>query len=130
VCGAEDLGGELAAASLGHRDAIAVSDAGLPVPTGVERIDLAFAAGQPGFLPVVAAIAEELQVETCVFAEEARKHSPELVEATHALMPGSQVVWVPHDQLKERTRGVVAVVRTGEFTPFANVVLHGGVTFP
>jgi len=29
-------------ASMGHTDTIAIADSGLPIPKGVERIDLAF----------------------------------------------------------------------------------------
>jgi D-ribose pyranase len=36
---------------------------------------------------------------------------------------------VSHLILKEMTRNARAVVRTGEFTPYANVILVSGVTF-
>jgi D-ribose pyranase len=32
---------------MGHGDALCVADAGLPIPNGVPRIDLAFAPGSP-----------------------------------------------------------------------------------
>ena len=40
-------------ASTGHKDMIVVSDAGLPIPKGVERIDLAWKANEPGYIEVL-----------------------------------------------------------------------------
>jgi D-ribose pyranase len=39
------------------------------------------------------------------------------------------VDWVSHDELKTITAQSRAVVRTGDDTPFVNVVLHAGVPF-
>jgi D-ribose pyranase len=124
-----------AVASLGHGDALVIADAGLPIPPGVPRIDLAFAAGKPAFLDVLEAVLAEMEVERAVLAEEARSASPAFhgrLEARLAALPkvGPRgVEHVPHEELKRLTRSAVAVVRTGEFTPYANVVLHSGVVF-
>jgi D-ribose pyranose/furanose isomerase RbsD len=50
-------------ASLGHTDTVVIGDCGLPIPEGVERVDLAVVQGLPRFAPVVEAIAEELVVQ-------------------------------------------------------------------
>jgi D-ribose pyranase len=123
-------------ASLGHGDLLVVADAGLPIPPGVERIDLAFAPGKPAFLDVLEAVLSEVEVERATVAAEVRTSSPagfrERLEATLLALPkvrarGIEVV--PHEDLKRLTRGARAVVRTGEFTPYANVILHAGVVF-
>ncbi len=123
-------------ASLGHGDLLVVADAGLPIPPGVERIDLAFAPGKPPFLDVLEAILAEAEVERATVATELRTASPrpfrERLEATLLALPkvaARGIEAVPHDELKRLTRGARAVVRTGEFTPYANVVLHAGVVF-
>ena len=36
---------------------------------------------------------------------------------------------VSHDELKRLSQGARAAVRTGEFTPYANIVLFSGVVF-
>ncbi|WP_166355704.1 D-ribose pyranase [Phytoactinopolyspora limicola] len=116
--------------SMGHGDTLCIADAGLPVPPGVDRIDLAFAAGQPAFINVVDAVLTELRVEGYTLADEALKQCPELVAHLRERMSGVEETRVPHELLKEQTRHVRAVVRTGEFTPYANVLLHSGVAFP
>lgn len=116
-------------AEMGHGDLLGVADAGLPIPVGVERVDLAFAPGQPGFLEVLQAILTELRVEAYVLAEESKEHCPQVVEALSQALPEAEVVWVDHEEFKRRTAGARAVVRTGQFTPYANVLLRSGVDF-
>jgi D-ribose pyranase len=116
-------------AEMGHGDLLCIADAGLPIPVGVERVDLAFAPGQPGFLEVLQAILTELRVEAYVLAEESKEHCPQVVEALSQALPEAEVVWVDHEEFKRRTAGARAVVRTGQFTPYANVLLRSGVDF-
>ncbi|QFT30248.1 D-ribose pyranase [Roseibium porphyridii] len=121
-------------ASLGHLDEIVVADAGLPVPAGVEVIDLAVTPGIPGFFDVLEALSRELIIEQAVFADET---SPELgteieVRLAHweadTGKPIAQLK-ISHDDLKSRSANARAVIRTGECTPYANVILVSGVPF-
>ena len=116
-------------AEMGHTDLLCVADAGFPLPLGVERIDLALTRGRPAFLDVLDAILGELVVEAYVLAEEARAHSPELVGALADRLPRAHATFLAHEQLKRRSAGARAVVRTGEVTPYANVLLGSGVDF-
>jgi D-ribose pyranase len=115
-------------ASLGHGDAIVIGDAGLPVPPGVPLIDLALTRGIPGFIETLEAILTEMEVEQHLLASELVQHNPAILDAIAALaLPGA--VMVSHTELKERSRSVRAIVRTGECTPYANIVLIAGVAF-
>ncbi len=42
---------------------------------------------------------------------------------------GFEIELVPHTEFKARTHGARAFVRSGEFTPYANVILHAGVAY-
>ena len=116
-------------ASMGHTDAIVVADAGLPIPDSTERIDLALREGVPGFLETAKTVLEDLKVERAVVAAETLERSPELHGKLTALLGDIPVDSVSHEELKDRTSSARAVVRTGEFTPFANVILYSGVVF-
>jgi len=118
-----------AIAGLGHGDMLVVADAGLPIPKGVQRIDLALVPGVPSFRQALEAIRQEMQVERLVIAQEALERSPQIVSLLEELFPGRPVERIPHAEFKERTRGASAIVRTGECTPYANVILISGVTF-
>jgi D-ribose pyranase len=116
-------------AGMGHRDVLVIGDAGLPIPPGVRRIDLAVSPNLPRFLDVVKAVLGELQVEEATVASEMAERSPATRQALVALLGDVPVGEVLHEQFKLQTARAHAVVRTGEFTPYANVILIAGVTF-
>ncbi len=116
-------------AAMGHTDRLVIADAGLPVPPGVPCIDLAVVCGLPPLLEVARAVAAELQVEALTLATELEARDSALPAALERLFPGARLGYVPHDELKRLAAGARAVVRTGECTPYANVILGSGVTF-
>jgi len=115
-------------ADLGHTDTIVIADCGLPIPDGVERIDLALKLGTPSFLDVLEAVAGDMAVEKMTLASEIKELNAGVEQATKELLdvPGP---YVNHERFKEATREAKAVIRTGEATPYANVILHAGVIF-
>ena len=116
-------------ASLGHGDGLCIADAGLPVPAGVQRIDLALAPGLPALLPVLEAILGEMAVESAVIAEELPARSPAMHREIERRLGQTPIQTVAHERFKQLTAGCRAVVRTGEFTPYANIILKSGVVF-
>jgi D-ribose pyranase len=116
-------------AGLGHTDAVVIADAGLPIPPGPERIDLALTAGLPAFLDTLRVVLMEMQVEQAIIAAEMLEVSPAVYEAVKALLGDTPITTMPHEAFKEQTRSARAVIRTGEFTPYANIILVAGVVF-
>lgn len=123
-------------ASLGHGDMLVIGDAGLPIPAGPERIDLALMRGVPSLAQVLAAVLSEMQVESAVIATEAMSGGAGTKAGEASAAPPS---WYPaclpapatldHEAFKAFTARARAVVRTGECTPYANIVLVAGVWF-
>lgn len=111
---------------LGHTDLLVVCDAGLPIPPGPAVVDLAFRFGVPTFEEVLSGLLDELVIEGAVAAEEVNQN-----RATERLLksrfPDLGLVW--HDELKRMVAGAKLVVRTGEATPYSNVILRCGVPF-
>ncbi|ELY4858709.1 D-ribose pyranase [Cronobacter malonaticus] len=122
---------------LGHTDTVVVCDAGLPIPSTTERIDLALTQGVPGFLQVVDVVTQEMQVEAAILAEEIKQHNPQLHETLLGQIERLQqhqgntitVHYVSHEQFKLKTADSQAVIRSGECSPYANIILCAGVTF-
>lgn len=117
-------------AGMGHGDILVIGDAGLPVPPGVELIDLAVTPGLPDFASVLRVVLSELQVERHVLAEEMQKVvPPALVEIERLKGKLGKREWLNHEDFKELSRNARAVVRTGECQPYSNIALISGVTF-
>ncbi|ACL25768.1 D-ribose pyranase [Chloroflexus aggregans] len=116
-------------ASLGHGDMVVIGDAGLPIPPETRRIDLALCRGIPPLLETVRVIASEMQVEKALIATETGQRSPHIRDGLGQLLPNTPFEEVSHEQLKALCRQARAVVRTGEYTPYANVILVAGVVF-
>lgn len=118
---------------MGHTDRIAVADCGLPIPDETERIDLAVRFGEPSFLSVLEALLDDMAVEGVVLAEEIREQNPGLLEKIELLLLGkgidTELVFVPHTEFKQKTKECKAVIRTGECTPYANIILQSACIF-
>ncbi|VVM75943.1 D-ribose pyranase [Pseudomonas fluorescens] len=119
-------------ASLGHGDIVVIGDAGLPVPPGVELIDLALTHGIPDFVSTLNVVLSEMQVESHVLAEEILQKQPSALKALDTLNAEGALgrrELLSHDQFKILSRQARAIVRTGECQPYCNIVLVAGVTF-
>lgn len=77
-------------ARLGHTDTLTIADAGLPIPAGPQRVDLALTPGMPDFIHVVNAVTLEMQVESALIAEEIKLHNPQLHSALLAVLEALQ----------------------------------------
>jgi len=63
---------------MGHFDTLTIGDAGLPIPKGVKRIDLALMLNVPTFLEAFEAVMNELCVQKMILAEEITVRNKEL----------------------------------------------------
>lgn len=116
---------------MGHTDTICVGDCGLPIPDEVERIDLALKFGVPSFMETLEVVVNDMKVEKIILAEEIKTQNPKVLGEIEALFAEQniEVEYVSHVELKALTRDCKAVIRTGETTPYANVILQAGCIF-
>ncbi len=118
---------------MGHTDTLAVGDCGLPIPEETERIDLALKLGVPSFMDVLSVMIQEMKVEKVVLAEEIKEQNPKVHKDILALLDSMEndceVEYVTHQELKDQTKTCRAVIRTGETTPYANIILQSACLF-
>lgn len=118
---------------MGHTDTIAVGDCGLPIPEETKRIDLALKMGVPSFMEVLGEVAKEMKIEKVVLAEEIREKNPkihqEILDLVKEMDTKCEVAYVSHGELKAQTKTCKAVIRTGETTPYANIILQSACLF-
>ena len=114
-------------ARLGHTDKIVIADCGLPIPEGVTCIDLAYKLGEPSFLSILEVVQDDLKVEAAVLASEIIEGNENVHRAV--LQNVEPVTYVSHEEFKAMTKEAKVIIRTGEITPYANVILQSGVIF-
>lgn len=124
-------------ASLGHTDEITICDAGLPIPSTVKRIDLALTHGVPSFIQTVETILQESQIQGVILATEFQEKSPALYKSLITCLKNEEakigknlpITYLSHEAFKSQTHQSKAIIRTGECTPYANIIFQSGVTF-
>lgn len=111
---------------LGHTDTLTIADAGLPIPATTQRIDLALTTGVPSFLETLRVVLSEMFVEKALVAEEMQAISPHIYAAVQEILGDTPIELIPHVEFKQATAVSRAIIRTGEFTPYANIILVSG----
>lgn len=114
---------------LGHTDTIVIADCGLPIPDETIRIDLSLKQGTPTFIDTLKVLLEDMVVEKITLAEEIHEKNPSVKQDIADLFQHQTITYVSHEEFKKQTKKAKAVIRTGEITPYANIILHAGVTF-
>ena len=112
---------------MGHTDTIVIADCGLPIPKEINRIDLALKQGTPSFLQVLEALVADMEIEKVTLAQEIKDFNPELEDILENKFTDKD--YVSHEEFKKLTQQAKAVIRSGEATPYANIILHSGVIF-
>ena len=114
---------------MGHTDSLTIGDCGLPIPKDIKRIDLALKYGVPSFLETLDTVLEELCVEEIIIAEEIKEAAEQMYKDILNRFENVKVTMVKHEEFKTMTNNSHAVIRTGECTPYSNIILKSGVVF-
>ena len=125
------LNGEISEviSKMGHKDTIAIGDAGLPIPDETRRIDLALVKNVPTFIETLKAVLMELNIEEIFIAAETKSQNPQLYGEILKLVGDVKVSFISHEELKDMLKDCKAVIRTGQETPYSNIILKSGVIF-
>ena len=125
-------------AKAGHRDMIAVTDRGFPLATNghMTTIDVSIVQNLPTVLDIVIPLLNELVVEEIIIARETIECQPEFLAVIREKNPGVVETVISHAELKQllltsfgRNERMIGQIRTGEFSPYMNVILVCGVAF-
>lgn len=118
-----------AIAALGHTQYLVIADAGLPLPDSVPVIDISLTRGSPAFADVLEAVCAELVVESYICAREIGAENKYVHQLITRTLPDQEEILISHAEFKSRLNKAAAIIRTGECTPYANIILVGGVNF-
>ena len=83
------------------------------------------------FIRTLETVVGDMKVEKIVLAEEIKEQNKEVLKQIEELFEGQniEVEYIPHTEFKNRTYDCKAIIRTGETTPYANIILQSGCIF-
>jgi len=111
----------------GHGDLLMVVDAGFAIPKNADVVDISLTENCPMVIDTLKELKKFFSVEKLIFANDTKDVSPTLFNNIKKLFGKSvPVEMVTHPQIKEMSHKVKAVIRTGDFTAYANVILVSG----
>lgn len=118
-------------ASMGHTEYLIVCDAGFPIPNDVRRVDLALTENVPDLTTVLSLIEKEFIAEKIYVAEDVLTNNKPLYHSIKQIYGNVEIDTFPHEKmLTEVSRQAKAIVRTGSFEPWGNIVLQSGTDAP
>ena len=112
-----------------HTDLICIGDCGLPCPESVELIDLSVSKNLPSFLQVLDAVLDDYKAEKFFLATEIKDKNPKIKKEIDSRLNSVDCTYITHDELKEKLSKCKAVIRTGEMSPYANIILQSACIF-
>ena len=121
-----------AIATIGHYDLLTVNDAGMPIPNDDRRIDLAVTKELPKFIDVLETVLSEMKIQKIYLAEEIKINNATQLKQIKALIDDDvEIEFIPHSEMKAYLSHPLnkGNIRTGETTPFSNIILESNVTF-
>ncbi|REH97256.1 D-ribose pyranase [Staphylococcus felis] len=121
-----------AIATIGHFDLLTINDAGMPIPNDDRRMDLAITKELPRFIDVLEVVLSEMEIQKVYLAEEIKSNNPtQLQQIKNLLDENVEIAYIPHSEMKTYLSHPLnkGNIRTGEVTPFSNIILESNVTF-
>jgi len=108
-----------------HSNTLVIADRGFPFWPMIETVDIALVDNVPTVLAVLRAIRPNFQIGKAWMAREFLKNNPESTRAAfHAALSGIGLAQEPHIKFKQRVPYAIGLIRTGDTTPYANIILE------
>lgn len=108
---------------LGHTDLIAIGDCGLPIDND-KKIDISLKLGVPSFIDVLEEVIKDFSVEKYILAKEIKEYNEKQENNIKNLLKDVDSEYISHEEFKAKLSDVKFVIRTGENTPYSNIILQ------
>jgi D-ribose pyranase len=108
-----------------HTNTLVIADRGFPFWPMIETVDISLVDDVPTVLQVLAALRGNFVVGTAFMAQEFLQHNtPETRGAFEKALAGIALNHEPHVDFKKRVPHAIGLIRTGDTTRFANMILE------
>jgi len=111
----------------GHGDLLMVVDAGFPIPSNLDVIDISLGENNPMVVDILDEMNKFFSVEKMILANQTRSTNPSFFKKITASFGNNvEIETIDHQELKEMSKQVKAIIRSGDFTAYGNVILVSG----
>lgn len=108
-----------------HTNTVVIADRGFPFWPGIETVDLSIVDNLPTVLQVLAAIRPNYVFGKAWMAQEFLKANAKPVQKRFiTALTGASLKFEAHVDFKKRVPNVIGLIRTGDTTPYANMILE------
>jgi D-ribose pyranase len=108
-----------------HTNTLVIADRGFPYWPGIETVDVSLVDDVPTVLQVIEAIRPNFVVGRAFMAEEFRGANTGAVQSEFAAaLAGVEMHYEPHIELKRRVPVAIGLIRSGDTTQYANIILE------
>jgi len=108
-----------------HTNALVIADRGFPFWPLIETVDISLVDDLPTVLQVLAALRSNFVIGKAWMAQEFLQHNPARTRAAFAkTLAGIDLKHEPHVDFKKRVPGAIGLIRTGDTTQYANIILE------
>lgn len=110
-----------------HTNALVIADRGFPFWPEIETVDISVVDDLPTVLQLIAAVRANHHFTQAYQAEEFLKNNFKTTQQKFArVLKGVPTTFEPHVELKQRVPHAIGLIRTGDTTQYANVILISG----
>src|SRR5580658_4222254 len=110
-----------------HTNTLVIADRGFPFWPMIETVDISLVDDIPTVLAVLRALRPNFQIGQAWMAREFLKQNTAKTRAAFVeVLRGIEVTHVPHAEFKKRVPRAIGLIRTGDTTQYANVILESG----
>jgi D-ribose pyranase len=108
-----------------HTNTVVIADRGFPYWPMIETIDISLVDGVPRVLEVLAAIRGQWRCGAAFMAEEFQSVNDSATQKQFlAGLQGVPLAFEPHVIFKKRVPAAIGLIRTGDTTQYANMILE------
>jgi D-ribose pyranase len=110
-----------------HTNAIAIADRGFPFWPQIETVDVSVVNDLPTVLQIVRAVRANHDFTEAYMAKEFLKNNSNATqEKFRVALRGMPIKFEPHVEFKKRIPDAIGLIRSGDTTQYANVILISG----
>jgi D-ribose pyranase len=108
-----------------HTNTLVIADRGFPFWPMIETVDISLVDDVPTVLAVLGAIRPNFQIGKAWMAREFLEHNSAKTRSAFAgALGGIELVHEPHAEFKKRVPRAIGLIRTGDTTQYANIILE------